>query len=90
MVTNRSTPAGCLDVFVKHLEGKSGAEVENDPVEVHVMPPSGSGRYIRASTVNVGESGIFHSIQIVGFSAKVCSRTSASTEYGGLPASNLR
>ena len=30
------------------------------------------------------------SIQIVGFSAKVCSRTFASTEYGGPPASNLR
>ena len=32
---------------------------------------------------------MFHSIQVVGFSAKVCSRTSASTEYGGSPASNL-
>jgi hypothetical protein len=30
-----------------------------------------------------------NSIQVVGFSAKVCSRTSASTAYGGSPASNL-
>ena len=68
-------------------------------------PPSKAGRRIRASianlaasgssagsvwSANLGGSGRSIRFQIVGFSAKVCRHTSASTEYGGSPASNLR
>ena len=32
-------------------------QVRDDPVEVHLMPPSGAGQRIHAATVNLGESG---------------------------------
>ena len=34
-----------------------GLQLRDDPVEVHVKPPSGAGQRIRASTVNLGGSG---------------------------------
>ena len=51
----RGQPFEALDGCRQHVP--FGLEVLNDPVEVHVKPPSAAGQRIHAATVNLGGSG---------------------------------
>src|ERR1035441_9360892 len=48
-------PLQALDCTRQHVP--FGFEVLNSPVEVHLTPPSGARRHIRAATVALGGSG---------------------------------